>query len=314
MPVSKRRKPKKGRHAGPKVHGGPRLVTPNTAASLRDLPGLPADMRAMERVTASIVPGRSGKRGKELDLQDAQDLIYDAWETADPRDRVRLANEALLRSDDCADAYVIFAEEIPGTLEQKREMYTAGVEAGERAIGQRAFKEDVGHFWGLLETRPYMRARAGLAACLWQLGEREEAVAHYRDMLRLNPNDNQGIRYTLSAACSRWGPTIKLPSSWTTQSTRTTPPRPGPTAERFSRIDGPGQASEPRQSSPMRGGRTPTFPRTCWGRSACRRSCPTWSGSATSQRRSPTPPTTTRPGDRRREPSTGSVPSADTPS
>jgi len=151
----------------------------------------------MERVTASIVPGRSGKRGKELDLQDAQDLIYDAWETADPRDRVRLANEALLRSDDCADAYVIFAEEIPGTLEQKREMYTAGVEAGERAIGQRAFKEDVGHFWGLLETRPYMRARAGLAACLWQLGEREEAVAHYRDMLRLNPNDNQGIRYTL---------------------------------------------------------------------------------------------------------------------
>ncbi len=151
----------------------------------------------MERVTASIVPGRTGKRGKELDLQDAQDLIYDAWETSDPRERVRLANEALLHSDDCADAYVIFAEEIPATLEEKRDMYLAGVEAGERAIGQRAFNEDVGHFWGLLETRPYMRARAGLAACLWQLGEREEAVTHYRDMLRLNPNDNQGIRYTL---------------------------------------------------------------------------------------------------------------------
>ncbi len=75
--------------------------------------------------------------------------------------------------------------------------YTAGVDAGERAIGERAFREDVGHFWGLLETRPYMRARAGFAACLWQLGEREEAVAHRRDMLRLNPNDNQGIRYTL---------------------------------------------------------------------------------------------------------------------
>jgi tetratricopeptide (TPR) repeat protein len=76
-------------------------------------------------------------------------------------------------------------------------MYNAGVEAAERAIGERAFKEDVGHFWGLLETRPYMRARAGLASCLWQLGEREQAVVHYCDMLRLNPNDNQGIRYTL---------------------------------------------------------------------------------------------------------------------
>ncbi len=195
--MSKRRKPKKPRPPGPKVHGGPRLVTPDSAASPRGIPRLPADMRAMERVTASIAPRRTGKRGKELDLQDAQDLIYDAWETADPRERVRLANEALLHSDDCADAHVILAEEIPGTLEQKREMYTAGVDAGERAIGERAFREDVGHFWGLLETRPYMRARAGFAACLWQLGEREEAVAHRRDMLRLNPNDNQGIRYTL---------------------------------------------------------------------------------------------------------------------
>jgi tetratricopeptide (TPR) repeat protein len=42
-----------------------------------------------------------------------------------------------------------------------------------------------------------MRAREGLAACLWNLDRREEALSHYREMLRLNPNDNQGIRYTL---------------------------------------------------------------------------------------------------------------------
>ena len=60
------------------------------------------------------------------------------------------------------------------------------------------FKNDAGYFWGILETRPYMRARAGLAQCLWTLGRREEALEHYRDMLRLNPNDNQGIRYILA--------------------------------------------------------------------------------------------------------------------
>ena len=43
-----------------------------------------------------------------------------------------------------------------------------------------------------------MRARAGLARTLWELGERAEAVGHYRDMLRLNPNDNQGIRHVLA--------------------------------------------------------------------------------------------------------------------
>lgn len=42
-----------------------------------------------------------------------------------------------------------------------------------------------------------MRARHGLAQTLWAKGRRDEAVEHYWDMLRLNPNDNQGIRYLL---------------------------------------------------------------------------------------------------------------------
>ena len=44
-----------------------------------------------------------------------------------------------------------------------------------------------------------MRARSRLAQALWASGEREEAIGHYRDMLRLNPDDNQGIRYLLAA-------------------------------------------------------------------------------------------------------------------
>lgn len=42
-----------------------------------------------------------------------------------------------------------------------------------------------------------MRARHGFAQALWNKGLRDETVTHYRDMLRLNPNDNQGIRYLL---------------------------------------------------------------------------------------------------------------------
>src|SRR5262249_48295390 len=47
------------------------------------------------------------------------------------------------------------------------------------------------------ETRPYMRARAFLAGALWTRGRRGEAIEVLRDMLRLNPGDNQGVRYTL---------------------------------------------------------------------------------------------------------------------
>lgn len=70
--------------------------------------------------------------------------------------------------------------------------------AGERALGEEAFTRDAGHFWSVLETRPYMRAREGFALCLWELGQREEAVENYRRMLELNPEDNQGIRHELA--------------------------------------------------------------------------------------------------------------------
>ena len=42
-----------------------------------------------------------------------------------------------------------------------------------------------------------MRARHGLALTLLELGEEEAAVEHFRAMLKLNPGDNQGIRYLL---------------------------------------------------------------------------------------------------------------------
>ena len=44
-----------------------------------------------------------------------------------------------------------------------------------------------------------MRARCGLAQALWASGQHEEAIGHCRELLRLNPNDNQGIRYVLAA-------------------------------------------------------------------------------------------------------------------
>lgn len=124
----------------------------------------------------------------------AQDLMYDAFE-ADGARRVALAREALTISADCADAYLLLAEEQAATLEEARELLEQGVAAGERALGAEPFEEDVGYFWGLIETRPYMRVRAALAETLWALGRHEDAVAHQRELLRLNPNDNQGVRY-----------------------------------------------------------------------------------------------------------------------
>jgi len=141
----------------------------------------------------------------EAALFDAQDLMYEAFDAQGDR-RVALAREALAISPDCADAYLLLAEEAASSLEEACELLEQGVAAGARALGPGPFQEDVGHFWDLFETRPYMRARAALADTLWALGRREEAVEHQRDLLRLNPNDNQGVRdrqaeYLLALEC-----------------------------------------------------------------------------------------------------------------
>lgn len=131
-------------------------------------------------------------------LERAQDKMYEAWEARSLKARVRLAREADAVSADCADAYVLLAEETARTPDEALKLYEEGVHAGERALGPEAFAEDAGNFWGILETRPYMRARAGVAECLWEMGEAAHAVEHYQELLRLNPGHNQGNRYPLA--------------------------------------------------------------------------------------------------------------------
>jgi hypothetical protein len=159
------------------------------------------EFRSSEEANAFLHQVLSGggvpPREAATPVERAQDLMYDAWEDGDPRRRVRLARKALEISPDCADAYVLLAEETARGPREAAELYARGVAAGERALGKQTFEEDAGHFWSLIETRPYMRARLGLAQALWATGQRSEAIAHLWDMLRLNPGDNQGVRYVL---------------------------------------------------------------------------------------------------------------------
>jgi tetratricopeptide (TPR) repeat protein len=127
--------------------------------------------------------------------EQAQDLCFKAFDTYGRR-RVQLAHQALEIDPECADAYVILAEQA-GTLEDEIQHCRRGLQAAETTLGSACFAENVGHFWGITETRPYMRARFGLAESLTAAGRIDEAMTHYQELLRLNPEDNQGVRYVL---------------------------------------------------------------------------------------------------------------------
>jgi tetratricopeptide (TPR) repeat protein len=130
-------------------------------------------------------------------LEQAQALVYRAWEATTDREAAALAHEALERFPDCADAYRVLAESEARSANEARLFYQQAVDAGRRQLGEAVFDQQAGHFWGLIETRPYMRARQGLADCLWALGRKEDSIAHCEALLALNPDDNQGIRYGL---------------------------------------------------------------------------------------------------------------------
>jgi len=162
---------------------------------------------SLEEMNAFVGEHISGQRLDDIKLlaetplELAQAKIYDAFATASSKKRIALAKEALKISADCADAYVLLAEETAKTYTQAISLYRQGMEAGRRALGEEIFKKEVGNFWSILETRPYMRALFGYARNLWEdYDDDKEALACLRELIRLNKSDNQGVRYVLAPA------------------------------------------------------------------------------------------------------------------
>lgn len=128
----------------------------------------------------------------------AQEVYYEVMEASTAKQRIAIAQKALKISPLCADAHALLAGHAKPDSEEALGHWQRAVEAGREALGEE-FEEFAGEFWGFIETRPYMRARFGLASALWLRGKREEAIDHFNAMLELNPGDNQGVRYVLAA-------------------------------------------------------------------------------------------------------------------
>jgi len=166
-----------------------------------ELPPLP-DARVFEAMLSQFGSG-DPDWDEDSPAAQAQELVYQAFEAESPR-RQQLAGEALSVCPDCADAYVLLAEDC-SDLQEAIELYGQGIAAAERTLGEETFRRCEGNFWGVVETRPYMRARLGLAQCLHYAGRTEEAVEHFQELLRLNPMDNQGVRWTLAGCLLELG-------------------------------------------------------------------------------------------------------------
>ncbi|TFE24768.1 SEC-C metal-binding domain-containing protein [Cohnella luojiensis] len=133
-------------------------------------------------------------------LEQAAEILSVAWDEPNPQQRTKLAQDALLLDPNSVDAYNILAECASSTPKDMAYYYKQGMLVGEKHLGEAFFAENKGYFWGYLPTRPYMRAKKGYAEACAELGNMPEAIKHYRELLELNPNDNQGVRDLLLSA------------------------------------------------------------------------------------------------------------------
>ena len=136
---------------------------------------------------------------------DIDNLYYDAMELLNGnRNHAKRAEALLMRALKLDPHYVqthIGFAHVYGALKDKQKAH---------AHMETAYNETIKKFpkwprrmlWGEIENRAYMRAIQYKADLFADNGEKEAAIELYRLLLKLNPSDNQGVRYTLAGVCA----------------------------------------------------------------------------------------------------------------
>jgi tetratricopeptide (TPR) repeat protein len=146
--------------------------------------------------TALAAPPRGETASSKLPAERALDLCVQAEEVRGRRE-IQLLRAALDLDPDCVEALLMLAQRTPD-VDTAIPTFQRAVDAAARNLGPGAFERLAGHFWGARETRLYLTVRQHLVGALLDAGRDEEAADHLREMLRLNPGDNQGNRYVLA--------------------------------------------------------------------------------------------------------------------
>lgn len=137
---------------------------------------------------------------EDTEMSRAQDLVYDGWEVMahDPREAKKCFERAIKLDPDLADAYNGLAEVAisKGNFSAAEKYYRKAYEKAKAILGTEEKKSFA--WWGELETRPYMRARQGLGLLFLEAKRYDEAIGEFKELLRRNPNDNQGVRYLVA--------------------------------------------------------------------------------------------------------------------
>lgn len=138
-------------------------------------------------------------RVTELTATTSDDYLELAEDALDAASSLRYAKKALQLDPDNLDAErMILDITVEDPLEYVQKLEKA-VAHGAKVMEKEGLtgEDSIGCYWGIIETRPYMRLRMSYLKALQEAGMFRKAIAECEDLLRLCENDNLGVRYIL---------------------------------------------------------------------------------------------------------------------
>lgn len=128
----------------------------------------------------------------------SDELLEEALEATSKNKALKLAKQALEIYPDNIDAENLIAEYEENPI-KKLKKYDSIIEKATKLLEEENMfdKENIGDFWLIFQTRPYMRARHNKTITLLELGRYSEAIKECEELLKLCNSDNTGIRYIL---------------------------------------------------------------------------------------------------------------------
>ena len=141
---------------------------------------------------------QSGAGAAPAEPETALDYLELAEEARTQKQRLEYTNKALELEPDNLDAGMAKIALTMKEPQQTLEALEALLKKGDAQMEQGGFfRDSMGDFWAVFETRPYMRVRYQYLQTLIALGMLRKAASVGERSLELCENDNLGIRYSL---------------------------------------------------------------------------------------------------------------------
>ena len=179
------------------------LVTPESSSALDEANAAVRDLQAMEKAHR-----KAAKKARKQNLSEPE--MDHAAVASKLQASAASAVSALALDPNNTDAMITLASVLPertgcSQLDMLLRAERQAAQVLRQELGPRVFEEQRGRFWGLVQTRPYMRSLRAVMECGGFSDRLDVAVQAGVQLLRLCPGDNQGNRTQVAGFLARAG-------------------------------------------------------------------------------------------------------------